>query len=148
MIIRRLAYNDIPSCLHIVNENWGQTISQSCHIEFGQAFGNAVWKPIFYVVEIDQTVVGMAGYAVSWMNYGIYDITWVNVDPLFQRNGIGKMLVSRCIDDIKAIGSLIMISTDIPDYYKQHWGFIDCFKYGKDSIMRLELGEGTPLKRT
>lgn len=140
-IIDRLKVEDIPECLHIIRENWGIKTAQSCHIEFGQAFGSAVWKPIFYVARKGDRVIGTVGYAVSWMNYGIYDITWLNVLPLHQRKGVGQALVSQCLEDIRAIGLLAMLCTDIPEYYERHWGFVYCFKYGTDTIMRLELAE-------
>jgi ribosomal protein S18 acetylase RimI-like enzyme len=140
MEIRRLTQDDIPECLHIVRRNWSLETAQSCHVELGQSFGTAVWRPIFYVA-CDAAILGLAGYSVSWMNYGIYDITWVNVDPSHQRRGVGKSLVDRCLHDISAVGSLVMLSTDKPEYYEQHWGFLRCFTHDGHVIMRLVLGE-------
>lgn len=139
-ITRRLQSEDIPCCLAIVRENWGIATAQSCHVELGQAFGEAVWKPIFYVAETGGQVVGVGGYCVSWMNYGIYDITWINVLAAMQRRGIGRLIVNRCLDDIRAVGLLAMLSTDIPEYYERWWGFERCFAYGHDTVMRLPLG--------
>lgn len=138
--IRRLRTDDIPACLGIVRDNYSIATAQSCHIELGQSFGDAAWKPIFYVAELQGEIVGVGGYAVSWINYGIYDITWINVARRFQRRGIGRRIVNRCIEDIRAVGLLVMLSTDIPEYYKRWWGFEQCFSYGQDVVMRLEIG--------
>jgi GNAT superfamily N-acetyltransferase len=138
-MLRRLTQNDIPQCLHIAKANWGIDIAQSCVVELGQAFNSAVWKPNFYVAEEDQRVIGFAGYAASWMHYSIQEITWVNVDPSYHRNGIGRGLVNQCIDDIQAVGSVIMLSTTIPEYYEKWWSFKRCFEKGIDTIMWLDL---------
>ncbi len=139
--IRRLEPNDVPAALHIVRANWSEATAQSAHVEFGQAFSSAVWRPIFYAAEEDGRVVGTAGYAVSWMQYGVYDITWVNVQTDRQRDGIGRMLVSQCLDDIRAVGSLAMLSTKVPDYYARWWGFVRCFEHDGYVFMRLALAD-------
>lgn len=138
-IVRPLGIEDIPALLHIVRSNWSENIAQMAHVEFGQAFNQAVWKPIFYVAEVNGKIVGSAGYHVSWMAYGVYDITWVNAHIDHRNVGIGRALVTRCIDDIRAVGSLAMLSTKSPEYYAKRWGFVTCFEHLGDAYMRLVL---------
>jgi predicted N-acetyltransferase YhbS len=138
-MIRLLDHKDIPACLDIVCVNWGRDVAQYAQIEFGQAFGAAAWKPVFYVDVEDTMIVGLAGYASSWINYGIYDLTRVDVHPALQGKGIGHRLVDRCISDIMNIGSLVMLSTTKPAYYEKFWNFQRCFEWDGNTIMRLDL---------
>jgi predicted N-acetyltransferase YhbS len=140
--IRLLEPKDIPALLHIVRANWSEQTAQTAHVEIGQAFSQAVWRPIFYVAELDGIVVGCACYHASWMAWGLYDIAWVNTHPSYQNEGVGRALVSRCINDIRAVGSLVMLTTKIPDYYAKNWGFTSCFEHGGDIYMRLPLSSG------
>lgn len=139
MIIRRIEYNDMSACLKIVKTNWSVKAAERAYVEIGQAFGFDVWRPIFYVAVKDGDVIGFGGYSASWIHYGIYDLTLLHVDPNHQKQGIGKMLVDIRINDIRSIGKLIMLSTTSPNYYTKHWGFVHCFNYENESIMKLEL---------
>jgi predicted N-acetyltransferase YhbS len=139
MHIRLLKQNDIPEILHIIRTNWGISTAQTAHVEFQQAFTNAMWKPTFYVAIIDDKIVGTACYCASWMAWGCYDIAWVNTHIDFRNMGIGISLVEKCIDDIRAVGNLVMLNTKIPEYYNKHWGFIPMFEYSGECYMRLEL---------
>lgn len=138
MLIRRLKKDDVPDCLYIVQCNWGHASARLCDCELSQSFGSGIWQPVYYVAEEDGYLVGLAGYGVSWLNYGVYDISRLDVDSSYRKQGIGRALMNRCIDDIRNVGSLIMLSTTIPEYY-QRFGFVSCFKHTNDTIMRLEV---------
>jgi predicted N-acetyltransferase YhbS len=140
--VRLLEPKDIPALLHIIRANWSEQTAQTAHVEIGQAFSQAVWRPIFYVAELDGIVVGCACYHASWMAWGLYDIAWVNTHPSYQNEGVGRALVSRCINDIRAVGSHVMLTTKIPDYYAKNWGFMPLFDHGGDTYMRLPLSSG------
>lgn len=140
-IIRQLRVEDIPQCLHIARENWSEQTAQIAHIEFSQAFIQAIWRPIFYVAERYGEIVGTAAYHASWMTWGAYDLTWINARRDIQRQGIGRALVNRCLQDIRAVGTLAMLATKTPDYYARWWGFMPCFEHCGDIFMRLNLRE-------
>lgn len=139
-IVRRLDYHDIPECLHIVRENWDRETAQKCEIELNAAFGDAVWKPVYYVAVRDKEIIGLTGYAPSWLNYGVYAIVRLAVTKEYQKRGVGHALMYACLDDLQAIASLVMLTTNVPDYY-QKLGFEVCFTHGDESVMKLELND-------
>ena len=71
----------------------------------------------------NRRIVGLAGYAVSWLNYGVYELFWVGVLEEFRGMGAGKALVSQCLSDLAAIADQVILATDIPDFYAKNWKF-------------------------
>jgi GNAT superfamily N-acetyltransferase len=108
---------DIPRCIAITGECWDRFTAQLASPDFESMFSGAVWKPFFYVAEQDGRVVGVAGYGVSWLSYGIYNMFWHGVTPGARRHGIGASLVRRRLADLAPIADVVMIATKIPDYY-------------------------------
>lgn len=142
MKIRLAVPQDLEALVSIVSRNWDRETARSVIIELDQAFRPHDWRPVLYVAEWDGVVVGSAAFIASWMYYGIYELTWVNVHPDFRKRGIGKALVDRCISGIRPLGHLVMCSTHIPEYYVQHWGFKELYQHEKDQfIMSLPLPE-------
>jgi ribosomal protein S18 acetylase RimI-like enzyme len=81
------------------------------------------------VAEDEGKIVGFAGFIQSWMDYYIYQIPWVNVAPDRQRQGIGKKLVTKVINEIKEKphADLILLTAEkskgLIEYYKKHFKF-------------------------
>jgi GNAT superfamily N-acetyltransferase len=146
--IRQLRQEDIPSSLKIIKANYVNSkisrLPQMALAELNQAFTPDIWKPIFYVAEDTcwNDILGVAGYHVSWVDYGIYDLAWLNVVPNCQGSGIGRRLVAQIIDDVSTLGNTIMLSTNNPGYFNKHWKFKTIHKYSDDMhIMYLDLKE-------
>lgn len=118
-----MAPTDIPRVLAITGECWDRFTAQLAQPDFESMFSGAVWKPFFYVAEAEGTVIGVAGYGVSWLSYGIYNMFWHGVTPSARRQGVGENLVRRRLADLAPIADVVMIATKIPDYYAKHFGF-------------------------
>ena len=122
--IRLMRPDDMMNCLAVVAKNWNVEITQSAFIEFSCHNTNYPYRPVFYVAECDGNIIGHSAYCVSWANFGIYEISWVNVHPDYQSQGIGKRLVNVCFDDIQVLdGEIVLLSTDKPEYFSKHCGF-------------------------
>lgn len=137
-MIRRMLLTDIPKCASIVRANWDEWSARSASLEFSRIGDNDAWSPIFYVFD-NGDIRGVAGYCMSPVDCGAYDICWVEVEPLSQRKGIGKQLVRRCLWDIALVGHLALLSTAIPNYYLQ-FGFQVAFRHsGERYLMTVDL---------
>ena len=123
MIIRRLCEDDIPPLAHMVKANWSRGDAEHFISEAECSFASYAWRPHFYTAEIDGVPVGCAAHVPNWISWGGYSLAWVGVFPSHQGQGVGRKLVNRCIDDIRARGTLIMLSTYVPEFYAKNWGF-------------------------
>lgn len=138
MNIRTLQEADIPAAAAIVGKNYSPKDGESATREFQDMFGSAAIKPRYVVAEKEGNIIGVAGFTQSWMDYNVYNIFWVNVDPNHQRKGVGKLLMQRIIDEIKAQpdSRLILLTTDSPAYYQEHFQFEDLYTF-MDGTYRL-----------
>lgn len=123
MKIRPMTQEDLPAVLAVVVSGWGKAHAQAAQPDFSEMFGAAAWKPFFNVAEVDGRVVGMAGYGVSWLNYGVYDLFWIGVHTSQRGKGIGKMLVEACLFEMKTLADQVILATDIPEFYEKNFGF-------------------------
>lgn len=93
---------------------------------------------MYFVAKDKDTIVGLAGFIQSWMDYNIYEIFWVNVSPEKQRQGVGRQLVSKIIKEIKAKKNarLILLTANQAvgnaTYYKKLYGFKTLEKFGNN----------------
>ena len=142
MRIRLIQPKDVMECLAIIQENWVSPREsrkpQIAHAEINQTFTGDIWKPTFYVAydELDY-IHGLAGYHVSWLDYGIYEISWVNVAAITQGKGVGKLLVENCLADIAVLGHTAMLATHIPEYFETNFGFKTISHYGEPPEMSI-----------
>jgi ribosomal protein S18 acetylase RimI-like enzyme len=116
---------DLPGVLAVASSGFGRADAQLAQPDFNDMFSAAAWRPFFYVAvnRADERIVGVAGYAVSWLNYGVYELFWVGVLEEFRGLGAGKALVSRCLVDLATIADQVILATDIPDFYAKNWKF-------------------------
>jgi predicted N-acetyltransferase YhbS len=146
MLIRPLTETDIPHTAAIVGRNYPEEAEKyvaSATLELHAMFGDAPIKPGYFVAVHDDQILGFAGFMQSWMDYNIYNVFWVNVDPKHQRQGIGKELVRTVIDAIRldANACMILLTTTSPKYYADHFGFkaLQPFMDGEYQLMSLSL---------
>ena len=123
MIIRRTIEDDIPVLAHIVAENYSRAIAESFTDEMLMTFAPYPYRPFFYTAVVGGEPIGCAGYVASWLAYGTFTLSWVNVAKRLQGRGIGRQLVDRCMHDLKAKASFVMLATSVPDFYSKTWGF-------------------------
>ena len=143
MTIRPLEKRDITQVGAIVRKNYSAKYERLAIPELREMFRTGPLKPRYVVAEEKGKIFGVAGYIQSWMNYNVFQIFWVNVTPERQRQGIGKKLISRAIQQVKKNrqARLILLTTLFPRYYQKHWGFqkIAIFSKKKDNLLTLSL---------
>ncbi len=131
MKIRPIKKSEISSVSKIVGLNYSKEYEKSSFDEIQAMFNNKICPPQYLVVENNKEIVGLAGFGISWMDYGVYTIFWVNVTPDFQSKGIGTTLVTSVIDKIKKSkylgipSKLILITSTKKNtyFYNKKFGF-------------------------
>lgn len=129
MRLRALKQKDILSCSKIIEKNYSKKYRDNSILEMKEMFGNSKIKPKYIVAEENNKIRGFGGYIQSWIDYGIYQIFWINVDPEFQRKNIGTKIVNEIIKEIKSLegwakkASLVELSTSKPEFYEKKFGF-------------------------
>jgi N-acetylglutamate synthase-like GNAT family acetyltransferase len=122
MLIRPLQQSDIPKLAAIVNRNYNKHCAEMFYHEAACAFYNYPFVPHFLVIELNSLVIGCACWNADWCSWGVFNISWVQVDPNYQNKGVGKILVDAILNELMPIASLIILATTKPAYYKK-WGF-------------------------
>ncbi len=127
MKIRLLQEKDIPDATKIIGENYDSECEMLAKEELEAMFKNHTSKPTYLVAEKDGKVIGLAGYIVSWIDYNVYNIFWVNTQKSFQKQWIGTLLVEKTIENIKkeSDADLILITATIKNtkWYKEKFHF-------------------------
>ncbi|MEK6917322.1 MAG: GNAT family N-acetyltransferase [Nanoarchaeota archaeon] len=147
MIIRKIKRTEIDEVSKIVGKNYKKIYEKLCKKELGSMFIDKVLPPEYLIAEEKGKIVGFAGYSQSWIDYKIYEIFWVNVNPAFQNNGIGTIIVKKVIDKIKSKKgktkscSMILLTTKNPNFYKKRFKFKTIAKVSKKryDLMALNL---------
>lgn len=148
MIIRKIKKCEINNAARIIGKNYSKIYEDKSKIEIDAMFKKEVFPTEYIVAEEKGKIVGLAGYNQSWIDYHVYSIFWVNVEPGYQNKGIGIKLVRDVIKKIKdkkgdnKYASLIILSTKTPNYYSKHFGFKIIDKFGKKKnnyLMSLKL---------
>ena len=76
----------------------------------------------FYVVIVDDKLVGCGALHISWEDYG--EILSLAVDPEMFRQGIGSQILEACEGEAKMLGLNKLITlTYVPEFFEAH-GFI------------------------
>lgn len=122
--IRPMRIEDIPQCLACARDGWDRSTAAHAFDELNAGLSTAIARPTFYVAEgEDSKIAGMAGYATAWLDCDTFALCWVCV-RLGQRNqGIGRMLVDRCLQDLLLIARSVVLTTDVPEFYSSNWNF-------------------------
>lgn len=122
-MIRPMTQTDLPQCMRLAREGWDKFAGQVAQPEFMEMFTASAWRPFFYVAEDGGRLVGMAGWNTSWLTYGIYNLFWVAVQKNCRGAGIGRALVSKCLNDLEPLADAVMLMTSVPEFYEKNWGF-------------------------
>lgn len=143
MKLRLLKEKDIQAAAGIVRKNYSKDWEKTSAKELQSMFSNAAVRPVYYVAEEKGKVIGFIGFTQSWMDYNVYQIFWVNVDPEWQRQGIGRKLVAKVIVEIKKKKKayLIQLTANLPNskYYAEHFGFKTTELFGPNKYHLMSL---------
>ena len=125
-------------CLRIAAENYDSTRALTLDCELSEMFSNSSFAPKFFVLRKDSVTIGFACYTISWMDYGVFEIGWVNIDRAHQGNRLGEYLVTRIIEELKfkrARVILLFASKAVTLY--DRLGFQRLAQFGSDWLMSL-----------
>lgn len=116
--IRPLEAKDISACVPMAIESFGDDYTKdqfnTIEEEFKAAFDNEWWgRPNYYVFESEGQILGMGGYALSWLDWGVYEMFWSCVKNGYKNQGIGKALVAHREKEIIKEASGIKFKRDI-----------------------------------
>ncbi len=121
--------------------------------------GATPWGYRFTVADDEGAVVGYACYGRSWFTEASWDLYWIAVDPIRQRNAVGgKLLAAAESAACAASGRTMLVETGSkPSYeparrfYEKH-GYVeiaripDFYADGDDKIVFAKrLGDGAPI---
>lgn len=116
-MIREMQESDIPQCIYIVEKNWGDKVAQRAEIEVRCLFKNQL--AMYYVIELNHTVVGWAGMMPSHLMNDIWDFIWINIHPDFKKQGLGRDLTNFRINMVSEMGgSAIHLMTKRYKFFK------------------------------
>lgn len=131
--IRPIAEKDIDECVSMAMESFGTKTYpkeqyDTMREEFTMGLSELHWgRPNYIVCEIDNKIVGMAGYIQSWLDWDTYEFFWLSVRVGYYGVGIGSALVkfreeevvkkSAFKDDITIMFSC---TKDVIKYHENH----------------------------
>ena len=73
----------------------------------------------FLTATLDGRVVGIACYGPTPLTRGTFDLYWICVDREFARHGIGRNLMERVVDEVRALdGRMIVLDTSGTSAYE------------------------------
>jgi len=134
---------EVSEAAQIVGKNYSTKYEIQSKVELRAMFNGAPFRPIYFVAERRCRIVGFAGCVVSWMDYGAYEILWVNVMPKYQGEGIGQALVAHTLAYIKeqdrAKFALLTARGSLVSFYRSKFGFKSMGRKGDEHLMRLIL---------
>ena len=149
MKIRLLKEKDIAVASKIVGTNYptrSRLWERLSRQEMKSMFKNYL-PPSYLVAEDDGKIIGLTGYAQSWMDYHVYHIFWVNVLPKYWNQGVGTALVKTAIHNVrKKKGNdkalMILLTARKPSLYRK-LGFKMLTKFRKEKYHLMMLNMET-----
>jgi len=139
MKIRKASKKDVLQMMEIIKLN-NPTYPRNVALkEINEMFSKALLKPTYIVAEERGRIVAFNGFIRSWVDNMVVNIFWVNTHPDHIEKGIQTKLMNNLIKRIKKFGKpkvkIILISTNIPNFYKK-FGFKKLTsKYDKNYII-------------
>lgn len=82
-------------------------------------------EPHFFVIEVQNKVVGCCGYAVQ-TNASSCKLSWVFCNPAYQGQGLGGLLVKYCIERIQKehnIANIVVRTSQLASTFFSKFGF-------------------------
>ena len=114
--IRKASVDDVDAILDLVNY----------YAEKGLVLQKSAFKVYtklqnYFVAETDDKVVGCVSLVVLWKD--LAEICSLAVDEQYMRKGIGKKLVSKCIENARALRVTKIIVLTYKDKFFEKMGF-------------------------
>ncbi len=130
--IRPMKKEDVKQCIEMTLESFGDQYPieqfESIEEEFLSSFEKDWWgRPKYFVFEYHGCILGMAGYQISPLDWGIYEFFWLSVRKQATGRGIGKLLVEHREKEIlkepsfkKDVTILFSCTKDVVKYHKKN----------------------------
>ncbi|MDQ0164061.1 GNAT family N-acetyltransferase [Aeribacillus alveayuensis] len=109
-IVRKMKDEDIESVERIAKITWRDTNKGIMDEEFleeflkigysKQAIKSRAQDTIFFVAEYNQRVVGFVNIMPNYFGYNKSVLAAIYVEPIYQRKGIGTMLINTIIEQL------------------------------------------------
>lgn len=104
--IRFLKNSEIKDAVNIVVKNYdkkeGYWANKELEIILNSEKHKFDYSNVLCAV-IGNKIVGFVSYSWSWISDDIAELLWLNILPDYQCQGIGKMLVKKCIENLRKI---------------------------------------------
>lgn len=147
---RDLTRSDLKEASFIIGDNYPDFDENKIIEELNSAFLPVRIKPRYLVAFEGNNIIGIGGYCQSYMDYGVYEIFWINVKKSMQGKGVGTQIVSKIIEVIKTNNGddephmvllTAAVSKRLPEFYASHFGFkvLENIDGGKNTVMGLKL---------
>ena len=142
VVIRPLRIQDVDDCRAIISgifEGEERALNmQALPLDMADMWSNANVKPTFFVAKSEREIVGFVGIKESVIDWGVFQIYWLMVDPTHQRQKIGRSLMYHAMGEItKKGGTLVILSTPVPKYFHQ-FGFKKFRTHNLHTVMSLQ----------
>lgn len=139
MKIRLATEKEAKKLSQIVSKNYSPLYGKLAYKEILAMFKNYVIKPKYFVAEEKGEIKWFAGFIISRMDYHIYNIFRVNVDPKYQGQGVGTKLIEKIVKTIKSYkgtfkAKTVLLTTTKPGFYER-FGFTTLKEYKKDDCL-------------
>jgi amino-acid N-acetyltransferase len=117
MVIRKAVIGDVAEMQKLINyfADRGDLLPRSL---------NQLYESVrdFFVAEQDGRIVGTCALAVNWGD--LAEVKGLVVSEDVQGQGLGRLLVEKCIEDARALGiSRVFALTYRPDFFTDKLGF-------------------------
>lgn len=139
METRKATKKDIPKMFKILKTNSPKYPKKLALQELNEMFSKSFLKPTYIVVEDKKEILGFGGFIPSWIDYRVFNIFWVNINPKYKNRGTGSKLIKEIINQIKKYKKpkpkMILISTKIPKFYEKFGFKKTTSKYDRNYIL-------------
>ena len=115
---------DITACLSVMKGSYPLDTERYWDDYLIKDFTDVLSKEYpsaFLLALLDDSVIGFGCY-VYFINLNVYRLSWINILPVHQKKGIGKLLVAeleKLIMKENKKGFRIQLETDKPVFYKK-----------------------------
>ncbi len=122
MHLRPLQRNDVPHALQLIRKNYpGRPVYiRRARHELNAMFQKGVVVPRYLAAIEKEKLVGFGGVTGSWMDYDVFTLFWVNVEPHEQGKGVGTRMVRSLLTVARSHGAkYVLITTTRPSFYRR-----------------------------
>lgn len=136
-IIREMKIDDIDNVIIMMNNVFNKENifldwrDDKIKKELNLAFISEINNIKYFVAEIKNEIIGVAGIQESFISDSVFELCWMTVKHEYQNNGIGTNLILKRIECAKSISKnnniRILVCTIVPNMFKK-LGFIEFMK--------------------